>query len=157
MTTERLFDVTFLLAAPFWALMLLAPGWSWTRRILANPWSVTPPLAVYLATAVPDLGTLWSVVSAPDLDALRQFAGSAAGATAVWAHLIAFDLFVGRWIFRDARARGVPHAVVTPMLVLTILLSPLGLLGWLAVRSVHDRVRTPRLPDREREQRHATP
>ncbi len=33
--TELLFELTFALAAPFWALMILLPRWSWTHRIVA--------------------------------------------------------------------------------------------------------------------------
>ena len=45
---------------------------------------------------------------------------------------------MGRWIFFDAREHGVPALVMAPVLVLvlvlTILLSPLGFLGYLLVR-----------------------
>jgi len=41
-----LFAVTFPLAAPFWALMILLPTWSWTRRIIGSPLIVVPPLLV---------------------------------------------------------------------------------------------------------------
>jgi hypothetical protein len=32
--TAALFTLTFAVAAPFWALMLLLPHWSWTVRII---------------------------------------------------------------------------------------------------------------------------
>ncbi|HVH23050.1 MAG TPA: abscisic acid-deficient protein Aba4 family protein [Pseudonocardia sp.] len=57
---------------------------------------------------------------------------SAAG----WAHFIAFDLFVGRWMYLDARERGVHPLVMTPVLLLAILLAPLGLLAYFGVRAV---------------------
>ncbi|EHR59591.1 ABA4-like family protein [Saccharomonospora cyanea] len=155
--TQRLFDLTFLLAVPFWGLMILAPKWSWTRRIMGSPWSATAPLAVYVVFAASEFGTLWEVVSRPDLETLRAFLGTPAGAAAIWAHLIAFDLFVGRWIHLDARERGVPHLVVAPILVLTILLSPLGFLVYLLVRLTRPGSPSPKLHDRELQQRHATP
>jgi hypothetical protein len=49
--------------------------------------------------------------------------------------MIAFDLFVGRWSWLDSRARQVPALVMAPVLVVMILLGPLGLLVYLAVRS----------------------
>ncbi|MDQ0380993.1 ABA4-like family protein [Amycolatopsis thermophila] len=136
MSTTTLFDTTFALAAPFWALMIFAPGWSGTCRIIGSPWIVVPPMAIYTVFAAGEFGTLWSVVSSPDLEALRAFLGTPEGAAAIWAHLIAFDLFVGRWMYRDARERGVHHAFLAPILVLTILLSPFGVLAYLVVRSV---------------------
>ncbi|OQO90173.1 hypothetical protein B1813_17160 [Saccharomonospora piscinae] len=150
--TTWLFDITFLLAVPFWALMIVAPGWSWTGRLLRSPWSATAPLAVYVLLAVPEFGRLWEVVSRPDLETLRAFLATPEGAAAIWAHLIAFDLFVGRWIHHDARARGVPHLLVAPVLVLTILLSPFGLLAYLLIRVVKAESPGSKLADRELQQ-----
>ncbi|UQS25143.1 DUF4281 domain-containing protein [Amycolatopsis thermalba] len=142
MSTTSLFQITFYLAAPFWALMILAPGWSGTRRVIASPWIVLPPLVIYTVFAIGDFGTLWAVVSRPDLETLRAFLGTPEGAAAIWAHLIAFDLFIGRWMYFDARERDVRHAFLAPILVLTILLSPFGLLAYLAVRSARSPQRT---------------
>src|SRR6185437_14218176 len=52
-TAELLFGLAFPLAAPFWFLMIVLPGWSWTRRIISSPWIAVPPLVVYLALLVP--------------------------------------------------------------------------------------------------------
>ncbi|MFF5993039.1 ABA4-like family protein [Prauserella flavalba] len=147
--TGALFEVTFYLAAPFWALMIVAPRWRWTTRVIGSPWIALPPLLVYLTLAPGDFAELWTVVSRPDLEALRAFLSSADGAAMIWAHLIAFDLFIGRWMYLDARRRGVPHLALAPVLVLTILLSPIGLLAYLLVRAVTPEAR--RLHDRERE------
>ncbi|GAB3562435.1 ABA4-like family protein [Amycolatopsis endophytica] len=133
MSTATLFRITFFLAAPFWALMIFAPGWTGTRRVIGSPWIVLPPLAVYTVFAVGEFGTLWPVVSSPDLGAPR---GTPEGAAAIWAHLVAFDLFIGRWMYHDARQRGVHHAFLAPILVLTIPLPPFGLLAYLLARSV---------------------
>jgi hypothetical protein len=48
--------------------------------------------------------------------------------------MIAFDLFVGRWAYLDSRERGIPALVMAPVLLLTILLGPVGLLVYLLVR-----------------------
>lgn len=139
MTTEVLFDVTFLLAAPFWALMILLPGWSWTRRIVRSPLIVLPPLAIYLVLLFRPPGTLfgplWSAVSRPTLAGVHEVVARLDGTALIWAHLIAFDLFIGRWMYFDSRERGIHPLVMAPILVLTILLSPLGLLTYLGIRS----------------------
>jgi hypothetical protein len=72
----------------------------------------------------------------PELAGVAALLATPAGAAAGWAHFIAFDLFVGRWIYLDGRARGVHPLVNAPVLVLTILLAPLGLLAHLLVRAV---------------------
>ncbi|WP_433791395.1 ABA4-like family protein [Actinoplanes sp. CA-252034] len=133
--TGILFDLTFLLAAPFWALMILLPKWSWTTRIVRSPLIVLPIVAIYAALIVPDFANVWASVSNPTLDGVAELLGSPAGAAAGWAHMIAFDLFVGRWSFLDSRERGIPVLLMAPILFLTIMLGPLGLAAYLAVRS----------------------
>jgi hypothetical protein len=133
--TGFLFNLTFLLAAPFWALMILLPGWSWTRRIITSPLIVLPVVLIYALLVIPAFGEVLPAVANPNLGGVRDLLGSANGAAAGWAHMIAFDLFVGRWIWLDARDRGVRHAVLAPILVLTILLGPLGLAVYLAART----------------------
>jgi hypothetical protein len=133
--TERLFDTAFLLAAPFWALMIVAPAWSWTRRIAASPFVVLAPLAVYFAALAPILPEFAAEMLSPNLDGVRDLLATANGTTAVWAHLIAFDLFIGGWIYRDSRERGIHPLAMAPLLVLTILLSPFGLVAYLALRA----------------------
>jgi hypothetical protein len=133
--TGTLFDLTFLLAVPFWALMILLPKWSWTLRIVRSPLIVLPIVAIYAALIIPDFGHVWASVSNPTLDGVAGLLGSPAGAAAGWAHMIAFDLFVGRWSYLDSRERGIPVLVMAPILVLTIMLGPLGLAAYLAVRN----------------------
>ncbi|TDP93617.1 ABA4-like family protein [Labedaea rhizosphaerae] len=134
--TTVLFNLTFYLAVPFWLLMIVAPRWPVTERIVASPWIATPPLVVYLIIVLPHFDRLWAAVSRPDLGVLQAFLGSGIGAAAIWAHLIAFDLFIGRWMYWEARKLGIHPLVMAPILVLTILLSPIGLLVFLVVREV---------------------
>jgi hypothetical protein len=132
--TGILFALTFAVAAPFWALMILAPRWSWTGRIIASPLIVLPVVVIYAALVIPAFADVLPVVASPTLGGVRELLGTADGAAAAWAHMIAFDLFVGRWAWLDARDRGVPALVMAPVLLLTILLGPLGLLAYLLLR-----------------------
>jgi hypothetical protein len=133
--TGALFSLTFAVAAPFWALMILVPRWSWTARIVGSPLIVAPVLLIYAVLVIPAIGDVLPAVTSPTLGGLRDLLGSADGAAAAWAHMIAFDLFVGRWAWLDSRERGVPALVMAPVLLLTILLGPLGLATYLALRS----------------------
>jgi hypothetical protein len=146
-----LFDLAFPLAAPFWALMILAPAWSWTRRIAGSPLIVLPPLAVYLAAVLPIAARFAAEMLRPDLDGVRDLLATVDGTAVVWAQLIAFDLFIGRWMYLDGRKRAVSPLVMAPILVLTILLSPFGLLAYLAIRA------TPAGRHRTRGQRQPNP
>ncbi|MFG2625947.1 ABA4-like family protein [Streptomyces sp. NPDC048473] len=134
--TGALFEISFFLAAPFWLLMILAPNWRPTARIAASPLTVLPVLALYLVMAVPVFPELWDAVRSPDIDTFRDLMALANGAGAIWAQVIAWDLLLGQWMFLEGRRLGVSPLVMGPLLVLTILLSPFGLLVFLVLRTV---------------------
>jgi len=52
-----------------------------------------------------------------------------------WVHYLAFDLFVGAWIARDAEAHGLPRLLLVPVLPVVFLFGPAGLLLWLCLRT----------------------
>lgn len=59
---------------------------------------------------------------------------SQAGVMLGWLHYLAFDLFVGMWIARDADQKGFSRIVQAPILLLTLMAGPVGLFIWLVVR-----------------------
>ena len=68
----------------------------------------------------------------PDLtnytvEGLRALFMSDAGIVLGWTHYLAFDLFVGLWIARDADAKGFSRLVQLPILFLTLMEGPIGL------------------------------
>ncbi|MFB7834339.1 ABA4-like family protein [Streptomyces sp. NPDC056056] len=134
--TGFLFELTFLLAAPVWLLMIFAPAWRITEHVAASPLTVLPLLVVWAVLAAPVAPELWPAVSSPDLDTFRDLTALANGAGAIWAQVIAWDLLLGQWMYREARRLAVPPLLMAPLLVLTILLSPLGLPLFLVVRAV---------------------
>ncbi|MEU6876725.1 ABA4-like family protein [Streptomyces sp. NPDC046712] len=133
--TGFLFELSFFLAAPVWLLMIFAPGWRGTERLAASPLTAVPILAVYLTLALPVLPELWAAVSNPDIDTFRDLMALANGAGAIWAQVIAWDLLLGQWMYREARRLGLSPLLMGPLLVLTILLSPIGLLVFLGLRA----------------------
>src|SRR5688572_20272807 len=54
--------------------------------------------------------------------------------TAGWLHYLAFDLFVGAWIAERAGAMGLPHLLLLPLLALTFMFGPSGLLVFFMLR-----------------------
>ena len=136
--TATLFDLTFLLIAPFWALMILAPKWSWTKKIAESHLIVLPPVVIYVVLMIPVLPELLPLVTRPELAKLAEFMSTDTGAALVWAHMIAWDLFVGRWMYLEGRRLNVHPLVMAPVLVITILLAPVGLPLFLIVRKVCD-------------------
>ncbi|MBS3930300.1 MAG: DUF4281 domain-containing protein [Sphingomonadales bacterium] len=68
------------------------------------------------------------------IEGVRAFFGSDGGVVIGWTHYLAFDLFTGMWISRDADAKGFSRLVQLPFLLLTFLVGPIGLFFWLIVR-----------------------
>ncbi len=68
----------------------------------------------------------------------RLFEWSSLAVMPFWA-LLAFDLFVGRWAYLDGRERGVSPWLMAPVLLLTLMFGPLGLLAHLALRALPPR------------------
>ena len=138
MSPELLFAWTFPVAAPFWALMILAPGWSVTRLVIGSPLIVLPVALIYALLVLPQLGTFLPAVADPSPIGVAALLATPVGAAAGWAHFIAFDLFVGRWMYLEGRRLNVHPLVMAPVLVITILLAPVGLPLFLIVRKVCD-------------------
>ncbi|UIP06374.1 DUF4281 domain-containing protein [Erythrobacter sp. SDW2] len=75
------------------------------------------------------------------LEGVQSIFASQGGTTVGWTHYLAFDLFVGLWIARDADQKGVGRLWQAPVLLATFIAGPVGLLVWLLAR---ERWRGPR-------------
>jgi hypothetical protein len=128
------FSLGVLLVAPFWMLVICAPTWSWTERIVDSHLVVVPAALLYVLLVAPQIGEVATTLFSPTLPELRSLLSSDLGATTAWAHFLAVDLFVGRWIYRDARDRELPVYLLSPILVITLLGGPAGFLGYCMLR-----------------------
>jgi hypothetical protein len=131
---EKLFEVSSLIVLPFWALMIFLPRWRVTKRLMSSPLICAAPAALYTALVIPGIAEVWRAVSSPELSGIAALLGSPVGATIAWLHFLAFDLFVGRWIYLDSRERGITAWVMAPALFLTLMLGPCGFLLYLIAR-----------------------
>lgn len=61
---------------------------------------------------------------------------SPGGATIGWIHYLAFDLFVGTWISRNADAHKISRWLQAPILFCTLMAGPIGLLLYLLLRQL---------------------
>jgi hypothetical protein len=68
------------------------------------------------------------------IEGIRSLFASDAGIVIGWTHYLAFDLFIGQWIAKDADHKGFSRISQVPILILTLLAGPIGLLSWLVVR-----------------------
>jgi hypothetical protein len=143
---DLLFRASNLLALPMWALMILLPRWQWTARIIRSPWVSAALAILYTALVLPRLGAIWPAVSRPTLPGVEVLLGSPPGATIAWVHFLAFDIFVGRWIYLNSQERRISSWLMAPVLFLTLMLGPAGFLFYLVVRSI--RAASPESPQK---------
>lgn len=133
---NTIFRLSNIFVLPFWAMIIVLPRWRWTARIMKSPLVSIGPAVVYGTLVLPRLLVIWPALASPTLNGIAQLLGSPIGATIAWAHFLAFDLFVGRWIYLDSRDRRISPWVISPILFLTLMFGPLGLLVYLVVRVV---------------------
>jgi hypothetical protein len=136
---DTLFKLSGLTVLPFWALMIFLPRWRVTTRLMSTPLVCAAPAAFYAALVIPGFTEVWRAVSSPELLGVAALLGSPVGATIAWLHFLAFDLFVGRWIYLDGRERGGAAWVMAPVLFMTLMLGPCGFLLYQIAR--HAKVR----------------
>ena len=134
--SDTIFQLSNLLIMPFWLLMIFLPFWSWTKRIIGSIWIVLPVALLYAILVVPIMPSAFADLLNPSLESIAALLGTPEGAAIGWAHFLAFDLFVGRWVFLDGQARGISSWLLSPVLFFVLMFGPLGLVLYLLVRLV---------------------
>lgn len=136
---EGVFQLSSTLVLPFWLLMIFAPRWRVTRPVMESGAPVLVLAALYTLLVLPRIGGIWADLARPELPKVAALLGSPEGATIGWIHFLAFDLFVGRWIYLDSRERRLSPGWVGPVLVLTLMFGPLGYLTYAGLRQLSGR------------------
>lgn len=116
--------------------MALLPHWRWTKRIVQSPWIIIGPCLLYALIVLPNAATILNAFFPLTLETVRALIGTPLGTAAGWQHFLAFDLFVGRWIYLDSRANNITAWLIAPILYLTLMLGPLGFLAYLVLRTI---------------------
>ena len=132
---DFLFSLCNGIALVAWVALALSPPsrrwtpWTWriTGRLLPLVFSV-----VYVPLILANLGGEGGFGSIAEVQALFAVPGAL---VAGWVHYLAFDLFVGTWIAQRSARLGIRHAFVLPVLLLTFIFGPAGLLGFALLRA----------------------
>lgn len=91
-------------------------------------------ISAILTAMVDPVGPGGGTVDFTKIEGVRSIFASDGGVTIGWIHYLAFDLFVGLWIARDADAKEFSRIVQAPILLLTFMAGPFGLFLWLLIR-----------------------
>jgi hypothetical protein len=131
---EPVFGLANMFALAGWLLLISAPRWRWTHRLVLSGWWSVALAVVYtvlVARFFPQAeGGFGSIVE------VRQLFASDALLTAGWVHYLAFDLYVGALQVKQAQRDQLSHLVLIPILIATFLLGPMGLLAFFVVQSI---------------------
>jgi hypothetical protein len=133
---ETVFSAAGSLAMSGWLALALSPAQArWAGAARAYAGRVVPVLlavvyvALFARNGMADGGY-------GSLDEVRRLFAVPELLTAGWLHFLAFDLFVGAWIAERGASLGLPHLAVLPLLALTFLFGPAGLLAFVALRAL---------------------
>lgn len=138
---DSLFGIANLLTLVAWAALILLPRTpllttaifyvamgllclAYTVLLILLQWDFVDPVTHGESGAV----------SFTSIAGVRAIFASDGGVTLGWIHYLAFDLFVGIWIAKDAEQKGFSRLLQAPVLLLTLFFGPAGLLWWLAIR-----------------------
>ena len=152
MMWQALFGFTNLVAVVAWAALLLLPRRPLTHSVIlyAGVGLLCLTYAVLLVSLMGRLvdpgavaGAAPFVPSDYSIEGLRKLFMTDGGLVTGWTHYLAFDLFVGLWIARDADAKSFSRLVQAPILLLIFLAGPIGLVLWLVIRERRARRRQP--------------
>lgn len=133
MPPDTLFQIANPIALLGWVALIFAP---FAPRIADLMARLIIPILMSVAYSALILaywsGSTGGYSSLPDV--MRLFTDPHI-ALAGWVHYLAFDLLVGAWATRTARAAGIPHLLVLPHLALIFLFGPAGFLTFYAMHA----------------------
>jgi len=134
MSHETVFSIINFVAIAGWILLVVAPGRKIVTDVVASVLIPTVMALFYVGV----LAAVWgrSEGSFSTLAGVSTLFKEPWLLLAGWAHYLAFDLFIGSWEVRDARKRQIPHLLVIPCLISTLMFGPLGWLLYMLIRAV---------------------
>ena len=133
---DQIFSAANLLALISWIILILAPRPKGLLRalfygpVLVMGLTYFVTMTALLTGAVPTSGGM----DFDSIEGVRSVFTSDVGVTIGWIHYLCFDLFVGLWIARNADTLGISRFIQAPLLALTFMFGPVGLVSYIIVR-----------------------
>tara|TARA_B100001094_G_scaffold188575_1_gene182841 strand:+ start:724 stop:1119 length:396 start_codon:yes stop_codon:yes gene_type:complete len=112
--------------------MLVYPEHELTKKVMNGPWFFLGPIVIWWAITIASpqgLIDLSKDFANPGgiLDGLAAIMGTKAGASAAWAHMVAGDIFVTRWMWKRCMEEGSKRWVSASTVFFGVMLMPVGL------------------------------
>lgn len=131
---DQVFQFCSTIVLPAWLLLMIAPGWKWTSRVVV---SITVTILglcylYYIAGAL----KMEDLESFSSLQGIMDLFNSPEAVLAGWIHYLAFDLMVGWFIAFDSQRKGINRFLIIPCLLFSFMMGPVGLLLYLLLRMI---------------------
>ena len=126
-----LFWTSSLLIFPFWFLMWFMPGHHLTKRYVGDVrWCIVPLLLSYTVLALPNAAEVLMTFATqmPTPEIVVGLFEEDEFVVLAWMHLLALDLFAGRYVWLRMLSAKRPMYVSTPILIMCMMMGPLGFL-----------------------------
>ena len=137
-----LYDLAFFLSTmwvgPFWFAMLFYPDHEKTHSALSGPWFFLGPIIIWWVLmasnpqALIDFG-MDSMDPSSVLSGLADLLATRGGAAAAWAHFVAGDIVVTRWMWKRCLERETERWVSAVSVFFGVMLMPVGVAVHLAL------------------------
>ncbi|MGB0840389.1 MAG: ABA4-like family protein [Chitinophagales bacterium] len=132
MTSTLLFSICNTLVLPQWLLMIVAPKWTVTQKLVRS-------FAIPLALALVYLVYVFSIfgIEGGGFNSLKQVMTLFQFEEAVlagWVHYLAFDLLVGSWVLLNGQKNEMNHFFLIPCMLLCFMAGPVGFLLYIVLR-----------------------
>ena len=127
MNLETVFSIVNAMVIPQWLLMIFAPHWKWTQK-LVDSFLIPVLLAIaYAFYVITGLGNL-DFMSLSTLGGIKALFSEEQSVLVGWIHYLCFDLVAGTWIYKDSFNKGLNRILVGICLFLCLMLGPIGFL-----------------------------
>lgn len=129
---STLFNASNAISLVAWALLILGPRSPRMAAIILY-FGAGLLCLLYSVFFLSQLETVFSG-DFTGIEGIRALFQSDGGVVLGWTHYLAFDLFIGQWIAKDADHKRFSRITQAPVLLLTLFAGPIGLLVWMIVR-----------------------
>ena len=132
-----IFTIFFLLSTlwvgPYWFAMILKPYDYKTNKLLSTPFFFIGPIIIWFLVMLMNPSGLVDFLNSGShpngfLTGISKGIGTEAGITAMWAHMVAGDICVTRWIWKDGIRKNTNIWILRISLFFGVMLMPLGVL-----------------------------
>ena len=131
-----IYEICFLLSTfwvgPFWFAMLINPREEKTKRMLKGPWFYLGPIIIWYFLMALNPQGLIDLAGGSNNDegfliGLANALATKPVVTATWAHMVAGDFFVTRWIWLKCIENNANKWIMRLSIFFGVMLMPIGL------------------------------